>query len=192
MARVYVIQTGRTVWDEQARIESTPGAPLAESGQKDVQDASRELAGLAITTIYASGGQAEQETAALLAGALGVKVRTRKDLRELDYGLWQGLTHEEIRRRQPKLFRQWTEAPGSLRPPGGETLQEAAKRLKAAVKDIRKRHRNGDALIVLRPVARGLVQCLRNGGAVESIWQHADSGCHAEPLDAEPEALNGS
>jgi len=192
MARMYVIQAGRTVWDEQSRIDSAPGAPLAASGQKDVQDAARELAALSITTIYASGGQAEQETAQLLAAALGAKIRTRKELRELDYGLWQGLTEEEVRRRQPKLFRQWTDAPGSVRPPGGETLQEAFQRLCEAMRAIIKRHRNGNALVVLRPVARGLLKCLTNGGTVEPVWQNVGDSCEPEAFEADPAALNGS
>ena len=33
------IQTGRTVWDEQTRIEPLPGAPLAPSGLEDVRQA---------------------------------------------------------------------------------------------------------------------------------------------------------
>ena len=192
MARMYLIQTGRTVWDEQTRIESAPGAPLAESGLRDVQEAAGELATLSITTIYASGGQAEQETAGALARALGAKVRTHKELRELDYGLWQGLTEEEIRRRQPKLFRQWGEAPSSVRPPGGETLLEALERLQRAVRDIVRRHRNGNALIVLRPVARGLLKCLTNGGAVEAIWRHVDGTCRAEDIEVDLEILSRS
>jgi len=192
MARMYVIQTGRTVWDEQARIESASGAPLADAGRRDVQVAAAELDVLSITTIYASNGQAEQETARALAERVGAKVRTRKELRELDYGLWQGLTEAEIRHRQPKLFRQWSDAPNSVRPPGGETLPEALDRLKRAVRDIVKRHRNGNAVIVLRPVARALVKCLNNGGEMEGLWQYADDTCHAEPLEADLTAARRS
>ena len=192
MTTMYVMQTGRTIWDEQVRVESAPGAPLTEIGQKDVQDAAKELAGHSISVIYASDGQAEQQTAHLVADAVGVKIRTRNDLRELDYGLWQGLTHEEIKRRQPKLFRQWQESPASVRPPGGESLDEARHRLGQALKDILKRHKDGEALVVLRPVAMGLVKCLVRQHQVDSLWQNVSDLCQWDLLEADAEDLNGS
>lgn len=192
MPRMYVIQTGRTVWDEQTRVESAPGAPLTDTGRDDVRDALAGLVGHAITTIYTSPGQAEQQTAELIAPALGAKVRTHKDLRELDYGLWQGLTVEEIKRRQPKLYRQWTECPQSVRPPGGETLAEAQDRLCQAARDILKRHKNGGALLVLRPVALGLLKCLFGHDGLETLWQHVAPSGAWDVLDADVNALSGS
>jgi broad specificity phosphatase PhoE len=192
MPRMYVIQTGRTTWDEEARVESAPGAPLTASGRKDVQDAAKELASHTISIIYACGGQAEQQTAQLVADALGAKVRTHNDFRELDYGLWQGLTQDEIKRRQPKLFRQWSEDPASVRPPGGETLGEAQQRLCKAVKEVLKRHRNGGALVVLRPVALGLIKCLIRRDGVGSLRQNVHEACCWDVLEADMSDLEGS
>ena len=189
MAKMYVIQTGRTIWDEETRVESAPGAPLTAAGQNDVRDAARELVGFDITTVYASPSQAEQQTAQLIAEALGAKVRTREDLRELDYGLWQGLTVQEIRRRQPKLYRQWSEAPASVRPPGGETLEEVQHRLRKALREVLKRHKNGNALLVLRPVAQGLLKCLLRRAATDLLWQHVDPACTWDVVEADASVL---
>lgn len=193
MARMYVIQTGRTVWDEQTRVESAPGAPLTEAGQQAVQDAARELGTrTAITTVYASDGQTEQQTAQLVAHLLGAKVRTNRDLREIDYGLWQGLTEEEIQRRQPKLFRQWVESPATVRPPGGESLDEVQQRIAKAVRDILKRHKNGRALVVLRPVALGLLRCLVRRDQIGGLWQNVGRACTWDVLEGDQDLFNGS
>ena len=192
MASVYVIQTGRTTWDEQTRIESAPGAPLTATGRQDVADAARELAALSISAIYACGGEAEQQTAELVAEAADAKVRTSEELRELDYGLWQGLTREEIKRRQPKLYRQWTDSPASVRPPGGETLEEARRRLCKAVRDIVKRHKNGRALLVLRPVAFALLRCMARHEGIGRLWQNSGEGCCWQVLEADPADWDGS
>ena len=192
MGKMFVIQTGRTTWDDQTRVESAPGAPLTESGQRDVCDAAKELTAQAISIVYACQGQAEQQTARLIAEALGAKVRIDNDLRELDYGLWQGLTREEIKHRQPKLYRQWTEAPASIRPPGGETLLEAQQRLRKVMKGIIKRHRTGGALIVLRPVARALTKCLVGHDSVESLWQNMHEACTWDVFEADAKDLEAS
>jgi len=170
MARLYVLQTGQTTWEAEERIESAAGAPLTDRGVQTAADAAMELGKYGITALYACAGEAERQTAELIARKIGVKVRIAKDLRELDYGLWQGLTAEEIRRRHPKLYRQWTEAPASARPPGGETLAEAQERLRSAVRGIVKRHKNGAALVVLRPVMFALFRCLGEGRGLESLW----------------------
>jgi len=191
VSHVFLVQTGQTIWEAQDRIESVAGAPLTEDGTRDVERAAQELADCQadITAVYACDGESERQTAELIAMALGVKVRVEPELRELDYGLWQGLTREEFKRRQPRVYRQWSEAPASIRPPGGETLDEALKRLRAAIKDILKRHKDKPALVVLRPVAVGLLQCLQAGEPVEQIWKHVDGGFTWESFEMDSMTL---
>jgi broad specificity phosphatase PhoE len=174
MAMLYVVQTGRTIWEEQARVESAAGAPLSDVGTTAVEDTAKQLVGQKITAIYASAGEAEHQTAKLVAKILRLKVRTEDRLGEIDYGLWQGLTIDEIRRRQPKRYRQWTESPASVRPPGGETLSEAQQRLRGAVKEILKRQKQGSSLVVLRPIMVGLLRCMISGKELDTLWDHVD------------------
>ena len=189
MAKLYVIQTGRTTWEEQARVESAAGAPLTAEAADELRAHAEELADCGIIAVYAGPGDAEAQTAALVAEVLGVKVKTRADLREIDYGLWQGLTVDEIKRRQPKVYRKWTEAPGSVRPPDGETLAEAQERLRRDVKQILQRHRGGPALVVLRPVMLGLLRCALNGEEVGQIWNYVDPSYTWSSYEADAEML---
>lgn len=175
MRTLYVIQTGQTTWEQQQRMDSTAGAPLTAEGVQAVEFAARELANHGLSAIVASQGEAETQTADLLARALVLKVHADNDIREFDYGLWQGLTIEEVKRRQPKVYRQWTESPASVRPPGGETLEEALQRLRKALKTIVKRHRNGPVLLVLPPILLGLLRCMLAGQDAQGLWQHVDS-----------------
>ena len=174
MAALYVMQTGQTTWEAQSRVESAAGAPLTEQGTRAVEDAAHQLRNETIGAIYASKGEAERQAAALAATILRLKVRTEQQLREIDYGLWQGLTTEEIKRRQPKHYRQWRLAPASVCPPGGETVAAAQQRLRAAVKQILKRQKNAPSLLVLRPVVAGLLRCLLYGKQINALWSHVD------------------
>ena len=128
MVTLYVVQTGQTTWEAEQRIESATGAPLSETGLRAAEAIGQDLSGREIATIFACDAEAERQTAEIVAAALGAKLRREKGLRELDFGLWHGLTVEEVRRRHPSLWRQWEESPASVRPPGGETLDEACDR----------------------------------------------------------------
>ena len=170
MTTVYVVQSGRTVWEDQSRFESPVGSPLTEEGTAAVKSVAKELTKHDIGIIYSSKGESERQTANLVAEVLGAKVRTKNDLREIDYGMWQGLTVEEIKRRHPKVYKRWTESPVSVRPPGGESLEEVQQRLRESMREIVKRHKGGSSLVVLRPVALGLLRCVLDGTPASGVW----------------------
>lgn len=174
MTLFYAVRTGETTWEQESRIESLAGAPLSEAGQDTSRRIGLELVPHEPTVIYCSAGEAEQETAKLLAAELDIKVKTDKRLCEIDFGLWQGLTTGEIKRRQPSLHKQWVESPASARPPGGETLEEAGKRIADAIHDIVKRERKESPVLVLRPVVLGLLRCMMESVKTEKIWQQVD------------------
>ena len=175
MAEIFAIRTGQTIWELESRLDSATGAPLTDEGARSVQDCARQLARESVAVVYAGSGEAERQSAELLAGPLQSRVRTVSDLRELDYGLWQGLTVSEIKRRQPKLFRQWLEAPASVRPPGGETLEEGLARLRKALKEILKRPKTPPVVLVLRPVMLGLLRCVVRNQTTDDVWQNVST-----------------
>jgi broad specificity phosphatase PhoE len=181
--RFYAVQTGETTWEKQARLDSLTGAPLSEKGRQDSRRMGMELAPHEPTVIYASGGQAEQETAGLLAEQLDLKIKHEDRLCEIDYGLWQGLTKDEIKRRQPRLHRQWQESPASTRPPGGETLQEAQQRLVAAIRDITRKEKKQSPILVLRPMVMGLLRCRLAKRPIENIWSFTQTDFAWTPFD---------
>ncbi|MFW6061714.1 MAG: histidine phosphatase family protein [Planctomycetota bacterium] len=175
MIELYMMRAGRTVWEESDRIEPPEGTPLSEAGAEEIQAASRQLAGRGIGTVYTSDGQSEQASARLAAGMLRAKVKVRRKLHEQDFGLWQGLTVAEIKRRHPKQYRQWKDSPQTFRAPDGETVPEARERLTQAVRQIARRHKNGPMLLVLRPIALALVRSVLQDQPAENFWQYVSA-----------------
>ncbi len=191
MATIYVIKTGRTVWEDQDRIDSSTGSPLTDSGVEKVRQIAAELSDFKIRHVYTGASDAESQTAKILGKLLKAKVHVRKDLREFDYGLWQGLTHQELRRRQPKVYKQWTDAPASVRAPGGETLEELQDRIRKAIHEVVRKQskKDGHALIVLRPIALGVLRCLIQEHDVEDLWSHVDPEFTWGAYEADPQQL---
>jgi phosphoserine phosphatase len=174
MAALYVLQAGRNQWSDANRIESAVGVPLSEAGAAAIQQIAEELADKNIEAIYAPPGESERQTAQIVAGKLKVRTRTNEDLRELDYGLWQGLLVSEVKQRYAKVYRQWQEAPLTACPPGGECFPDAQERLCQAVARILKRHRGRSVLLVLQPVAAALLKCRLFGLGCSAVWENVD------------------
>ena len=189
MPRLYLIQTGQTTWEVEERFESSNGSPLTDAGLAKAKATGEALAGEAVTAIYASGADPERQTAAVLTCEMKVKVHIQADLHDLDYGLWQGLTAGEVKRRQPKLHRQWLESPASVSSPGGETIHEAQQRLLGALTAILKRQKTGHVGIVVRPRPAALLRCAFTQVALDNLWNVVDYSFTWCTVDIEPDAL---
>ena len=61
--------------------------------------------------------QPAQATATAIAEALHVKLKPLRGMQNLNHGLWQGMCIDEVKRRQPTVYRQWQDQPESSAPP---------------------------------------------------------------------------
>jgi probable phosphoglycerate mutase len=78
---------------------------------------------------------------------LSVPVEIDRDLRELDFGAWEGLTGDEVREKSPLAFRRWWGAV-DVRPPGGESVADVSARVARARARILERHAGRTVLLV--------------------------------------------
>ncbi|ABD53821.1 histidine phosphatase family protein [Jannaschia sp. CCS1] len=69
-----------------------------------------------------------------------------RDLREFDFGAWDGLGFEEVGNRDPVLSRAFWDDPGDVTPPGGESWNDVATRVSAAI--TRHMAAHGDLIVV--------------------------------------------
>src|SRR5262249_35021776 len=119
MLQIIVIRPGASDLIDQGRIQGNLDMPLNDHGKAEVARLTQELAGKRIETIYCSRCQPTQATASAIAAALHVKIKELRDMENLNHGLWQGMCIEEVKHRQPTVYRQWQDQPESIRPPQG-------------------------------------------------------------------------
>lgn len=172
--KMVLVKTGQTVWEVQTRLERVEGTPLTEAGVAAAHAAAGELSGKDVTAVYAGDGEPERQTAEILGEALGVKVRAVGALQGMDYGLWQGLTVDEVKRRQPKIFKQFMDMPSSVCPPKGESMPQAQARMAEGLREIVRKHKEQTVVVVLRPVMVALLQCLVEGRSLDEPWKPRD------------------
>ncbi|MCH8909046.1 MAG: histidine phosphatase family protein, partial [Candidatus Heimdallarchaeota archaeon] len=74
-----------------------------------------------------------------------------------------------MKRKHPKVYKQWQDRPESVCPPKGETLESAAARVHTALLKIVRKHKQGTiALVVPEPLAR-LVRTQLNDSALGNL-----------------------
>ncbi len=132
LSTVVLIHPCCTDFDEQNRVQGRLSLPLNSRGEAQLQELAEQLQSCPMDVIYTSRCEPARSTAAALGEALGLTVKEMDDLDNLDQGLWQGLQVEDLRRKHPKVFRQWQESPETICPPQGETVDEAVERIRRA------------------------------------------------------------
>lgn len=102
-----------------------------------------------VVAVYASPLQRAVDTAAPLADALGVEVRTDERLIEMDIGEMDGLTLTDARERYPDFMRRWLSDELAEAPmPGGESLAQVQERAWPAIESLRDAHDGRAAVVV--------------------------------------------
>ncbi len=171
MSRVVLVRPGATEFDDQGRMKGCLDMPLSECGRVQVERIAAELADLELDQILSAPCESALETATRVAQGRGIKVKVVECFRNLDHGLWHGKLIEEVRRTQPKVYKQGQDSPCNLCPPGGETIEQAKARVKKAIHKISKRS-GGDviALVIPDPLA-SIVQSILEGEEMGDLWK---------------------
>jgi broad specificity phosphatase PhoE len=181
MLTILLIRAGRTEFDREARIQGTLDVPLSDEGRLEAEAAAAELVdtSASVTALYAGPCLSAQQTAEIVGEKLRLKHKTLSKLHNLNQGLWQGMLFEDVKSKQPKVYRQWQDHPETVCPPEGETLSAAAERLKLALAKLSKKHKTGAiGLVLAPPLARVLRSMLR----AEHLPCVCQAECASRPL----------
>ncbi len=160
MVQILLIRPGTTEFDQQGRVQGTLDIPLCEDGRQQIATMVGELRDKPIAAIYACPGQSAVQTAEAIGAAFDLKVKKLDKLQNVDHGLWQGMLVEEVKTKQPKVYRQWQEQPETVCPPRGETLIAAKERVQSALAKLFKKHKTEGVLAIVAP--EPLASVIRN------------------------------
>ncbi|HQR21542.1 MAG TPA: histidine phosphatase family protein [Burkholderiaceae bacterium] len=143
-----VIRHGETAWNAEHRIQGHLDIPLSPAGMRQAACLAERLGGAAIDAVYSSELARAWLTAAPLAERLGLEIMSDTRLRERSFGLFEGLTLDEIATRHPEPFRRWRERDPAWTVDGGESGLDLIDRVLGALHDIVTRHPGGTVAVV--------------------------------------------
>lgn len=145
--KLFLVRHGETLWNHALRYQGHTDISLSESGIEQARALARRLKSIQFAGFYSSDLRRAYDTACILAEPHGAEVQRMPELREINFGDWEGLTREEIIRLYPEISRQWWSQPLETRLPGGETLEEVADRSVRGLQTIAARHPDDQVLV---------------------------------------------
>lgn len=148
MTRLWLIRHGEPVAEAKGRCYGALDVGLSERGRSQMAQVAEYLRAEPIAAIYSSPRSRALESARLLASAHVCSIEIVQDLREIDFGDFEGLTYDEIAARYPDLYRRWMDNPTEVRFPNGEGFAEMRPRVLRAMDAIRIEREGQTAAIV--------------------------------------------
>ena len=120
---------------------------LSELGKEQADLLSKYFDNSKITAIYSSDLGRAFQTAQPTAKILNLEIKIDKDLREADFGIWEGLTYDEVKQKFNSAYTNWHKD-YYIRPHWFESFQSHFERVKVAIERILNAHSLNDKVLV--------------------------------------------
>lgn len=173
--RLHLIRHGQTDWNLNHRFQGQSDSPLNETGMEQAQKIARRLSKVSIDAIYSSDLTRAIQTAEQIASHHNLNLHTDSRWREQSFGEWEGLNFAEMQSAALDLLEAWRVDPLHNPPPQGETLTQLAKRVEAALNDIKARHVEQNVLLVTHGGVLMTLACIALGVDLKKYWQFSFS-----------------
>ena len=176
MAFLYLIPWADTAWSEAGRLAGRTSLPLSETGTEKARGWAEQLREAEPVFVFSSDEQTSSEVAIIVAERAGATHKLLAGLVELDVGLWDGLTEDELNRRYPKIFKKWLSDPTSVSPPEGEPADQAYERIARSMGRLTQKYAGRHVAVVLGPMALALARCWIEFASLEHARSFVSDG----------------
>lgn len=148
MSQLILIRHGETLWNTERRMQGQLDSPLTERGEWQARQLGARLKTLTFTSLYSSDLPRAHRTAQSIAEATGHPIVTDQRLRERHFGVFEGLTQNEMEARAPEAFQRFMSRDPQYAVPGGESPAAFFARCCAALEELAARHADETIAVV--------------------------------------------
>lgn len=150
ITRLFIARHGETLANREYRFIGSRDDPLSEHGQTQAAQLADALAVFPIAAVYSSPMQRTYSTAVPIAERHTLEVQVYEALREVSFGIWEGMNRAEVLASSPEDARQfyaWAND-ASLAPPGGESMIALQQRVSSGVEQLALAHPDQSIVLV--------------------------------------------
>lgn len=183
MTRLVLIRHGETDEGKNLSLCGWSDPCLNESGKKAALQLAEHLKELHIDVLVTSDLKRAKETASYLVESRGISQFARKELRELNFGEFEGYSMKAIERDYPELYSKLQSDFITFKYPKGESLYEMNTRVIAAIEGLLSEYEGKSIALV---VHSGVIRCVLAhyiAGDIRRHWHFRADYCAASILE---------
>jgi broad specificity phosphatase PhoE len=134
--QLILVRHGETVHNVAGIAQGWNDSALSPAGEEQVRRLAERLASSSVDAIFSSPLQRALSTARTISAATGVDVRIIDELREMNYGRWEGRSFLAVRQDDADAYHRWIADPEAPCPQG-ESHNDVRQRMERAFEIIR-------------------------------------------------------
>ena len=149
MTKIILVRHGHVEGISPERFRGRADLALTSEGLRQAEATARRIEGSwTPAALYTSPLSRSRTTAEAIGRPFGLTPTPVPGLVDIDYGEWQGLTPDEVRRKWPEALDTWYLTPHWAAIPSGESLQDVLARTVAALREVVQRHPKETVVVV--------------------------------------------
>ncbi len=169
--RVILVRHGQTEWNSKGIFRGVIDVELNDNGERQARLTGEKLGRLCIDAVYSSPLLRAYKTARIIASFHDQKVKIIERLTDMNFGVWQGLTREQVKECYPEVFQTWENRPHRVVIPEAETLSGVRKRISLGLKNILNDHGGSTVVIVSHGLIIKVLLCVVLGMDNSHFWK---------------------
>ena len=181
--KIFLVRHGLTMWNNERRYQGHTDTKLSPEGIEQAVLLQKRMQHENLSAVYSSDLQRAYETARIIAQPHNLEVEVCPDLREINFGVWEGLTYNDIEINYPDLLKLWLETPHLLNIPKGESFLLVKERAIKSIKGIIKSNHKEDVLIVTHGGTIAALICAIKEKSLKEMWQYKQSNTSVTTLN---------
>ena len=147
--KLHLVRHGETEWNKLGRFQGQQDIALNPRGLAQAKETARAMADDGVIALYSSPLQRTMEVANEISRLTSVPVVPLPGVKELNLGELEGVTGEEMRTIWPDVYSAWSQDPGTLSMPKGESLSQLQHRAWRSLQKVEKAHSGDDVIVVV-------------------------------------------
>ncbi len=176
--RIYLVRHGQVEGYQEKRYNGQINVLLTGLGKEQSDRVCACLADIDLDAVYSSDLDRSLYCARLIADRHDLVVAAEEALREINFGDWEGRTWTELQEAYPHDWQKRLQDLTNYQVPGGESLQDAADRIRPVIRRILEKHPGGDVAVVAHGGMNRIVLLDAIGAALEQAFSiEQDYGC---------------
>ena len=154
--KLYIVRHGETEWNVIKRFQGQLNTPLTEKGMEKLRETGKKLENILFDEVYTSELGRTVASAEIILnenrGYRNKKLELKKlaELNEVYFGVWQGLTYEEVFLKYPEEANNYFYNVKNYKAENveAENLKDALERFLKGINKILDSHESGNILVV--------------------------------------------
>ncbi|WP_196591739.1 histidine phosphatase family protein [Pectinatus frisingensis] len=175
VTKIVLIRHGRTAWNIEGRFQGQSDTKLLTEGVAQAKLLAEKFPLNNLDALYSSDLQRAKCTAELIADKFNLSLQLTEDLREMNFGQWEGILFNKINERWPGAIKHFFDNPDSIKIPDGENFQQVQNRgMRVLRKIIQENSGRNVAIVAHGAINRAILSCVTHI-PFEYIWSVGQS-----------------